>query len=199
MPTATDTATVPQERRFTVDEYYRMGEAGIFGEDDRVELLDGHIYVMSPIGSEHAACVRRLNRLFQGRAGEQVLVSIQNPVRLGHDSEPEPDLALLHPRDDAYASEHPGPEDVIIVVEVADTSLQFDRDIKLPLYAAADLPEVWLVDLEADTIHVYRDPSDDRYTAHDTYGPDDEVDCSSLPPLTPIAASDILPPPQSDD
>ena len=86
-----------------------------------------------------------------------------------------------------------------IVVEVADTSLSFDRDVKLPLYAAADIPEVWLVDLEADTIHVYRDPSDDRYTDHDTYGPDDELDCSSLPALTPIAASDILPPPQSNN
>jgi len=176
-----------------------MGEAGVFGENDRVELLDGQIYVMSPIGSEHASCVDRLTRLFVHRAGDDTIVRIQNPIRLNEASEPEPDLALLHPRDDAYASEHPGPEDVIIVVEVADTSLQFDRDVKLPLYAAADLPEVWLVDLETDAIHVYRDPSDDHYTTHDTHGPDDELALSALPALTPIAASDILPPPQSDD
>jgi Uma2 family endonuclease len=199
MSTTTRKAPAPRKRRFTVDEYYRMAEAGVFGENDRVELLDGQIYVMSPIGSEHASCVDRLTRLFVRRAGDDAIVRIQNPIRLNEASEPEPDLALLHPRDDAYASEHPGPEDVMIIVEVAETSLEFDRDVKLPLYATADIPEVWLVDLEADTIHVYRDPSDDRYTAHETYGPDDELALSSLPALTPIPGSDILPPPQSDD
>lgn len=199
MPTATDTATAPQERRFTVDEYYRMGEAGIFGEDDRVELIDGQIYVMSPIGSEHATCVRRLTRFFIREAEPQALVSAQHPIRLDNASEPEPDLALLHPREDDYATRHPRPRDVFLLVEVAETSLSFDQEVKRPLYAEAGIPEYWIVDLEADTIHVYRDPSDDRYTAHDTYGPDDELDCSSLPTLTPIAASDILPPPQSDD
>ncbi|PSQ96352.1 MAG: Uma2 family endonuclease [Bacteroidetes bacterium SW_9_63_38] len=182
-------APAPRERRFTVDEYYRMGEAGVFDEDDRVELLDGHIYVMSPIGSEHAACVRRLNRLFQSRLGGRGLVSVQNPVRLADDSEPEPDVVLLRPHDDGYASEHPGPEEVTMVVEVADTSLSFDRDVKLPLYAEAGIPEVWLVDLEASVIHVYRDPNGDDYHTHTTHDPDAELEVAGLSdgPLLPAA------------
>lgn len=121
-----------------------MGEAGIFGEDDQVELLGGQLYVVSPVGSEHASCVDRLTRLFDRRAREDALVRIQNPIRLNEVSGPEPDLVLVTPREDGYPSQHPDPDDVFFVEEVPDTSLQFDRDVKLPLYAAG-LPEVWLV------------------------------------------------------
>ena len=176
-----------------------MGEAGVFGEDDRVELLDGQIYVMSPIGSEHAACVDRLTRLFVLRTGDDAVVRVQNPVRLNEHAEPEPDLALLQPRDDAYASAHPGPESVLLIVEVADTSLAFDRDVKLPLYAAAGIPEVWLVDLDERTIHVYHTPSGNRYTRHEVQDSDAELALASLPDLTPIDASDLLPPSQPND
>jgi Uma2 family endonuclease len=192
MPTIANAPTSPQKRRFTVDEYYRMGEAGIVGEDDRVELLDGQIYVMSPIGSEHASCVDRLTRLFVRRAGDDAIVRIQNPIRLDEASEPEPDLALLHPRDDAYASDHPGPADVMLVVEVADTSLQFDRDLKRPLYAAAGVPVVWLVDLDGQTIHVYSTPSGDHYETHATHGPDDAVPVPPLPGPSPVPGREIL-------
>lgn len=192
----TTKAPAPKQRRFTVDEYSRMGEAGVFGDDDRVELLDGHIYVTSPIGSEHAACVRRLNRLFQTQAGNEALVSVQNPIRLNEASEPEPDVALLRPHDDGYASEHPGPEDVSMVVEGGDTSLSFDRDVKLPLYASAGLPEVWLVDLEHEHIHVYRDPSSGGYTTRDVHDADDGLTVEALPDIEPISASAILTPTQ---
>jgi Uma2 family endonuclease len=134
-------------RLFTVAEYHKMAEAGILSEDDRVELLEGEIVAMSPIGSRHAGLVNRLNRLFSQRAGDQVVVSVQNPVRLGGYSEPQPDLALLRPRADFYTSSHPGPEDVLLAVEVAETSAAVDREVKVPLYARFGVPEVWLVDL----------------------------------------------------
>ncbi|PSQ96353.1 MAG: Uma2 family endonuclease [Bacteroidetes bacterium SW_9_63_38] len=199
MPTTADPLTSPKRRRFTVDEYYRMGEAGVFGDDDRVELLDGHIYVMSPIGSEHAACIDRLTRLFVPRAAENAIVRVQNPIRLETDSEPEPDLALVTPGDGAYVSQHPGPADTLLVIEVADTSLAFDRDVKLPVYADADLPEVWLVDLEHKQIHVYRDPSGDGYTTHEVHDTDDALTVEALPDIGSVSASAILKPTQSDE
>jgi Uma2 family endonuclease len=182
----------PRERRFTVEEYHRMGDAGILHEDDRVELLDGHLYVMSPIGSEHAACVRRLTRLFIRRTEPDALVSVQNPIRLDQASEPEPDLALLTPREDDYAARHPRPGEVLLVIEVADSSESFDRNTKHVLYARAGLPEYWVVTLGDNQMHVYRTPEDDQYTTHNTYGPDDEVTIAALPSIAPIPLNKIL-------
>lgn len=150
-------------RLFTVSEYHRMLEAGILGEDDRVELLEGEIVQMSPIGNRHAACVRRLNSLFVKRLGEQVIVDVQNPIHLSQHSEPQPDLALLRFRSDFYASAHPGPEDVLLVVEVTETSGTYDREVKVPLYARSNIPEVWVVDLAEEWIDVYREPSPEGY------------------------------------
>jgi len=150
-------------RRFSVDEYDRMGEAGILGEDDRVELLDGEIVEMTPIGSRHAATVKRLIALFTVRLGSQVQIGVQDPVRLDEFSEPQPDLALLRPRADFYAAGHPGPADLLLLVEVADSSLRVDRLVKVPLYARAGVPEVWLIDLERSRIVVHREPIEDRY------------------------------------
>ncbi len=151
------------KRRFTVDEYHRMAEAGILSEDDRVELIDGEIVEMVPIGSRHAACVDRLNRIFSELLERRAIVRVQNPIRLGRHSEPQPDIALLRPRADFYASAHPGPADVLLVVEVADTSSDIDREVKLSLYARAGVLEAWLVDLSKEIIEVHRNPSPDKY------------------------------------
>ena len=151
------------KRLFSVAEYHKMAEAGILSEDDRVELLEGEIVAMSPIGSRHAACVDRLTQYLVGEAGSRAIVRVQNPVRLGEHSEPQPDLALLKPRPDFYATSHPGPEDVLLVVEVAETSAAVDREVKVPLYARFGVPEVWLVDPAADRVEVFREPSAQGY------------------------------------
>ena len=152
-------------RHFTVAEYDRMVEAGILAEDDRVELIEGEIIQMSPIGPRHAAHVKRLNTLLIQQVGDAAIVSVQDPIHLAEHSEPEPDIALLRPRADFYAQGHPAPTDVLLVVEVAETSLEYDRDVKVPLYAQALIPEVWLVDLANATIHVYSQPANGAYQA----------------------------------
>ena len=150
-------------RHFNVTEYYRMTEAGILSESDQVELIDGEVIEMSPIGSRHAACVDRLNRLLNRFAGDGAIVRVQNPIRLDEYSEPQPDLCLLKPRADFYAEGHPTPADVLLVVEVADSSVGFDREVKLPLYAQVLIPEAWLVNLAADAVEIYSQPSGGKY------------------------------------
>lgn len=145
-------------RRFTVSEYHRMVEAGIFGEDDRVELLEGEIIQMSPIGSRHSACVARLTALL-ARLHGQAIVWVQNPVALDEHSEPQPDIALLRFREDFYAQRLPGPEDVLLVVEVAESSARYDQEVKVPLYGRAGVPEAWVVDLAEERVTVYRSPT----------------------------------------
>ncbi len=152
-----------EPRRFTVAEYYRMAEVGILTEDDRVELIEGEIVRMSPIGSRHAGCVNGCTALFYERFRDVGMVTVQNPVRLDDLSEPEPDLALVRIRSDHYATAHPTPGDVFLLVEVADTSVGWDRRKKVPLYARSGIPECWLVDLGRDIIDVYREPGPDGY------------------------------------
>jgi Uma2 family endonuclease len=152
-----------RRKKFTVDEYEQMGRAGIFGEDDRVELIDGEIVEMTPIGSRHAGCVTRTASLFGRRVGDRAIVSVQNPIRLGSHDEPQPDVAVLKPSPDFYSRSHPGPQDVLLVIEVSDASTVYDRDTKVPLYARAGIPEAWRVDLQTDLIEVYRDPSPEGY------------------------------------
>lgn len=139
-----------------------MVQAGILREDDRVELLEGEILEMAPIGSRHAACVARLTALF-ARAQARGIVWVHNPIHLSERSEPQPDLALLRPRPDFYAQAHPGPGDIFIVVEVAETSVEVDRDVKVPLYARAGIPEVWLVDLAGGCVQVFQEPTAQGY------------------------------------
>lgn len=147
----------------TASEFTQMCEAGVFREDDRLELIEGEIIEMSPIGKRHAAAVRRLNNLVTRSLGEdEALVDAQNPVVLGDVSEPQPDLALLRPRSDFYA-EHPGPGDILLLVEVADTSLAYDREVKVPTYARHGVPEVWIADLEGSVVEIYRRPTADGY------------------------------------
>lgn len=152
-----------RERRFNVAEYYRMAEAGILSEDDRVELVEGVVVEMAAMGSRHAACVDRLNRVLNSLVGEKALVRVQSPIHLDDASEPEPDLALLKPREDFYSSEHPGPDDVLFAIEVSDTSAEYDTEVKLPLYARASIPETWLVNLATETIEVHSEPAPSGY------------------------------------
>ena len=154
----------PLKGPFTVDTYQRLGELGILGEDDRVELIDGQVVEMSPIGDRHASCVRRLNGLFARHLLDVAVVDVQNPVVLGLRDVPQPDVTLLEPRPHGYPH-HPRAEDILLVIEVADTTLAYDRDTKMPLYARAGIPEAWLVDVAADVIHVYRDPAGGEYAS----------------------------------
>ena len=154
-------------RRFTVDEYYRMAEVGILGASERVELIDGEIVEMAAIGPRHAFTVDLIMQQFFAIFGNAVHIRVQNPVHLDVHSEPEPDVAMLLPRGSHYATHHPTPADVLLVVEVADSSLETDRRVKLPLYARAGIPEAWLVDLVQDEVLVHRDPSPNGYrTVH---------------------------------
>ena len=156
-------------RTFTVDEYYRMADAGVFGPDERTELLDGEIVVMTPPGERHASMVDRLNMLLAGSAGERFIVRVQNPLRLGKRSEPQPDVTVLRYRDDFYASCHPGAGDALVVVEVADSSLRLDRGYKRGLYAREGVQEFWLVDVKRGTITVYSDPAGAEFTREHEY------------------------------
>ncbi|RMG49345.1 MAG: Uma2 family endonuclease [Acidobacteria bacterium] len=152
-----------QRSVFTVDEYHRMVEAGILSEDDRVELIEGEIIRTSPMGSRHATCVKELDALLHHQGQQKVIISVQDPVRLDEHSEPEPDIALLKLRDDDYAHSHPTPEDVLLIIEVAETSAEYDRSIGLPLCARAGIPEVWPVNSPERIVEVYSEPSADMY------------------------------------
>lgn len=151
-------------RLLTVDEYHRMGEAGILTADDRVELIEGELVAMAPIGSERAAATNMLNRLLVLAVGDRGIVAVGNPVRLNRHSEPQPDFSVLRPRDD-YRKTLPRPEDTMLAVEVANTSLDYDRKVKLALYARSGIPEVWIVNLAAAVVEVYRSPVADSYGA----------------------------------
>lgn len=178
-------------RRFTVAEYYQMAQAGILGEDDRVELIEGEIVEMPPIGDRHAGCVNRLNERFVRVFADVAVVAVQNPVRLGEYSEPQPDLALLRRRADFYASGHPAPPDVSLLVEVADASAELDRRVKIPLYARSGIPEAWLIDLQQETLTVYCDPTPDGYRTAQVLHRGDSIAPSAFPDRA-LAVADLL-------
>jgi Uma2 family endonuclease len=148
-----------QRHRLTVGEYYRMGETGILPQDARVELVEGEIIDMPPIGSPHAGTVDYIADVLRLTCSGQAIVRVQNPVFLDLYSAPQPDLMLLRPRADFYRSAHPTPADVLLIIEVADTSLAYDTQIKLPLYALHSIPEVWLADLPNRRFLVHRMPT----------------------------------------
>jgi Uma2 family endonuclease len=152
-----DTTVELKRRRFTIEEYHRMGEVGIFHEDDRVELIEGEIVEMSLIGRLHAATVDRIAHVFSRRLGDRAIVRVQNPVQFtALVSEPQPDVTLLVPKADFYASGHPGPTDILLVVEVMDSTVAYDRGVKLHLYARAGIAEVWLANVNTRRIEIYR-------------------------------------------
>lgn len=175
----------------TVDEYERMGQAGIFSPGDRLELLEGEIYEMSPIGSTHAGCVDFFMALLNGLAQRRYMVRGQNPVRLDAFSEPQPDIALVCWRDDYYRHAHPTPADVLLVIEVADTTVESDRRYKIPLYAKAGIKEVWLVNLPAEQIEIYAEPEGGVYQTTIHVKPGEEVHSQSIPGLI-VSAADVL-------
>jgi Uma2 family endonuclease len=151
------------KRLFNVDEYYRMAEAGVLSPGERVELIEGEIIEMAAIGSRHAACVKRLTAALVPALAGRAIVGVQDPVRLSHMSEPQPDLAVLKPRADHYAERHPAPEDVYLLIEVAETTSAIDRGVKARLYARYGIPEYWLVDVGPGAIELRRRPAGAAY------------------------------------
>ena len=182
---------LPAVRRFSVHEYHQMAAAGILNEDDPVELIEGEIVEMPPMGSPHAACISRLTQILVTQAGNLADVRVQLPVRLDERSEPEPDLALVKSRADSYASAHPGPDDVLSVIEVADTTLHYDRSVKGPWYARAGLLTYWLVDLVHGRVDVHREPVAGRYRTVRAFGRGERLSLEALPGID-IAVEDVL-------
>jgi Uma2 family endonuclease len=179
------------KRKFTVEQYHKMAESGILTEDDRVELIRGEIVEMSPIGRRHAACVSRLVRLFTQRLETRVIVSPQNPVELDNTSQPQPDVALLQPRADFYESGHPQSSDIFLLVEVADTTIEIDREIKIPLYAEDNIAEVWLVDINEQCLEVYRQPAPIGYQSIQKFQRGQTLSIQAFPDIE-ITVDEIL-------
>ncbi|MGH9201774.1 MAG: Uma2 family endonuclease [Vicinamibacterales bacterium] len=178
-------------RRFTADDYQRIGQAGILSEDDRVELIDGEILSMSPIGTRHCASVDRATRAMVTRAGDKAIVRVQGAVRLDFYNEPEPDLVLLRPRADFYASFHPGPADILLIVEVADSSIDYDRKVKGQIYARMGVAEYWLADLNEHVLSCYSVPGRDAYADLRQYQRGQSVAPLLLPECV-IAVDDLI-------
>ena len=175
--------------RFTTDEYHKMGETGIFHEDDRVELVEGEIVEMTPIGTRHAETVTKLNMIFARHTTSRYDVSVQNPIVLGAHDEPQPDLALL--RLDRNRARLPHPEDVLLVVEVSDTTLRYDRETKLPLYARSGVPEAWLVDLQNGIVELHSEPSPEGYKLVRKFDRTETVTSTTAPEVS-IGAATVL-------
>jgi hypothetical protein len=172
-----------RRRRFTRQEYHRMAEAEILHEDDRVELIDGDIIQMTPIGRRHAASVAELNRLLLTAVGPRALLWPQNPITLSDDTEPQPDIVLLRPRADRYLEDDAHPADVLLLVEVADTSQRYDRRVKLPRYGRAGVPEVWIVDLPGEVVEVCRRPTRRGYAQIERVGRGGSVAPEAFPDI----------------
>jgi len=180
-----DAADMPTQRKLDVDDYHRMAEIGIFRDDDRVELIDGAIIDMAPIGQGHAATVGGLTRALVMACGNKAIVWVQNPVRLDRLNEPQPDFAVLRPRPDFYATgELPGPVDILLLVEVADSSLRYDLTVKLPLYARAGISELWIVDLKRRALDAFRRPAGGQYAEVATYRPGEHLPLAAAPDIT---------------
>jgi Uma2 family endonuclease len=182
---------VQAEHRFNVADYYRMGETGVLKPDSRTELLAGKIIDMLPIGSFHGGSVNRLNRLFNKLSKGRWLVAAQNPVHLDDYSEPLPDLMLLKPDPNDYMDQHPTPADVFLLIEVADTSLAYDREQKLPAYGRAGIAEVWILNLREKMIEVYREPNFRGYSSSEKVGTGQTIAPLAFPDAV-LAVDDLL-------
>ena len=187
LPTQT---AAPTRRRFTVEEYCAMADAGILAEAERIELLDGEIFIMPPIGEPHEDGTTRLSRDLILQLGDRAWVRVQNSVRLNDYGLPEPDIAIVRLRDD-YHRNRPTPEDVLLVIEVADSSLRSDRNVKLPLYAAAGIPEVWIANVPARQVEAFHDPVDDVYQSSRIVPADGRISPRAFPDVT-LTVGDFL-------
>jgi Uma2 family endonuclease len=174
-----------------IHEWRKLGEANIFPPESRIELIEGEIFEMSPIGSNHASHLKRINKLFTRLIPENLLTSVQDPLQLSELSEPEPDFMVLKPSQDSYSSRHPSAKDVLLLIEVADSSLTFDQNQKLRLYALHNVPEYWLLNLNDNCLEVYRKPKGEVYAEKSTLYSGDNVNLSQLPEIT-VKTSDIL-------
>lgn len=171
----------PRKYPISAEEYLRMGAAGVFAPEARLELIEGEIIEMAPIHPPHSGRVKKLNRLLQQRAGERAIVSVQDPLVVSGHSVPQPDLALLRPRADDYTESHPESADVFLVVEVADTTLAFDLKRKVPLYSRCGIAEAWVVDVSGERIHVFRNPGKETYGETFAVPVGERVECRALP------------------
>ena len=179
-------------RKFTADEYQMMGKVGILSEDDRLELLEGEIVEMARLSPRYLSIVNRVNAsFFSNGASEKAIVRVHGPVRLDDYSEPLPDVALLRRRDDFYSEAHPGPADVLLLVEVSDTSTSYDREVKMPMYARHGIPEVWLVDIEAGLVEVYAGPAIEGYQEISQVGRGGILSPQAFPGLD-VAVEEVL-------
>ena len=190
--------STPRARKFTVAEYYRMAEVGILGRDERVELIEGEIIVMPPIGPGHADNVDEYIDVFAQYAPGRFRIRIQNPVRLNDGSEPEPEVALLRRRPEGYGAAHPTAADVLLVIEVADSSLDYDRQVKAHIYGRAGVPETWVRNLPEDCIERFTQPGADGYTQHTVHHRGETITLVSLTDLE-LAVADLLPPPAAGE
>ena len=186
-------ADAPKKRLFTRKEYHAMGKAGIFAPNERMELLEGEIIVMSPVGNRHAFCVDSLNYEFAAlNISRRAIVRVQNPAATSPTSEPEPDLMLMAYKDDRYLSGHPNPQDILLLVEVADSSLGYDTNVKLRHYAQSGVSETWIADLRNDQIVSHTEPSPEGYLVSRIYRLGDTISPTAFPDLK-IAVGDIIP------
>lgn len=184
-------ATNPTKHLTNIHEWHRMGEAGVFADNHHIELIDGEILDMAPIGSNHAGHLKRVTNQFYSLLFGQVIISVQDPVQLSAYSEPEPDLMLLKPHTDFYSSRHPNADDVLLLIEVSDSTLAFDQNQKLQLYARHNIPEYWIVNLIDSCLEVYRQPHSENYEQKVTLRTGDNITLSQLPDIS-ISVSTIL-------
>lgn len=182
----------PKAYRFTVEEYYQLGEVGILQEDDRIELIDGSLIIMSPVGSRHSATVNKINRIFIRRLEENVLLSPQNPFILSEYSGPESDNLLCEPREDFYRDALPRSQDVLLVIEVADSSLRFDRNVKAPLCAKAGIKDFWIGNLVENQFEIHRQPGPETYGDVAIKHPGDTISPLAFPQEA-FAVAELLP------
>ena len=187
------TTSLMTKRRFSAKEFYKMAKAGVLCEDDRVELVDGEIVEMAAIGSYHAGCVLSLNMLFTQKVGDRVLVNVQNALKIDGFSVFQPDLAILLPRDDFYMNSHPTPKDVLLIIEVSDSSVDYDRNVKIPRYAQAGVPEVWQVNLPYGFVDTFSDldPENVRYRSTQRFSPGQQIVPAMLSDIS-LEVSQIL-------